>query len=68
MMRTLTLFGPSRKPKKNHPGAKRIAYQEGQRAFIAGTFAAACPYTDTELKSEWERGWNSAAQRKAVLR
>ena len=64
MMRTLTLFGPPRKPGKNHPGAKRMAYIEGQRAFIAGTSLSACPYTETVLKAEWERGWNIAAQRR----
>lgn len=68
MMRTLTLFGPSKQPRKNHPGAKRMAYIEGQRAFIDGTIAAACPYTDTELRTEWERGWKIAAQRRAELR
>ena len=58
----------SRRLVMNNTDAKRLARQEGYRAFIEGVSISACPYTNEELKAEWQRGWKTAAQRRKALR
>lgn len=41
-------------------------YTQGHKAFKDGVLKSQCPYSDTEKRSEWFRGWERAANGKDV--